>query len=190
MEPSDILELRIDTTSANLRILGCTVSVTSILGPVELGTGLLDLLPRRNRATFLWWVQEGGTAPTTVKLRHNEDAAAGVQSQVAPFSEDAHFPGARCLVLSDVVVRMHRSASPSPSPQGTGPQGQANHAPVIEGPVSSPTEIKSVRIRLVGCKRLKGPTCDASGCEARLGSLRSLLGFLLWTVLESRSGAA
>ena len=59
----DLLEVQIDTTSNIFRILSCTASVTSITGPTENGTGLLDFVATFDNAALLRWVQEGGTDP-------------------------------------------------------------------------------------------------------------------------------
>lgn len=110
------LELQIDTTSPNLQILSCTVPVTTVIGPVEDGMGLVDLVGRREVARFLRWVEEGGTAPTRVKLRHSSIQCLRHRATCV-FVDDGQDPAARLLHLSELRSNMDPSALQSP--QGT-----------------------------------------------------------------------
>ena len=106
----DLLELQIDTTSPNLRILAYTPSVARITGPVTDGTGLINLVARRDKAPLLRWVQEGDTRPRTVTLQHTSTGRV-THSATCVMRDDAPAHASRCLVLSDVRFSQHHSAS-------------------------------------------------------------------------------
>ena len=106
----DLLELQIDTTSPNLLILTSTPSLTRVTGPLDGGTGLLNLVARRDKAPLLRWVQEGGSRPLTVTLQHTRTGRIA-HSAMCAMRDGAPTFASRCLVLSDVRCSQHDSAS-------------------------------------------------------------------------------
>jgi len=104
----DVLEFQVDKCGQNLRILSCTSSVTSVLGPVEDGTGLLDLVDRRHHESLRRWVQQGGSRPQTVTLQHTSIRSLRHRATCV-IRDDGD--GSCSIVLSDVRSRFRRSAS-------------------------------------------------------------------------------
>ena len=78
----DLCELQIDATSQHFRILACTASVTSIVGPMEDGRGLLDLVASHDQARFVHWVQDRWHCSHGGDAAAHEHTEAGVQSHV------------------------------------------------------------------------------------------------------------
>ena len=106
----DLLEVQIDTATENLRILSCTASATNVTGPVESGKGWLDLVAESDKAPLLRWVQDGGTDPKRVTLKH-PNIPSMKHRATCIMRDDDQVHAARCLVLSNVRCRIRGSAS-------------------------------------------------------------------------------